>query len=272
MESETLVSISIPTKYGIDIYSSKIIDQYNFYVQTLKESGIDVIIRYTNDEQDSFNINDLLESMNTTSDDHIHYFLELYGKELNSTKFKIFDMIEESYFEKYGHKIKDGPVFQKYNELFRKIQIIERQTSDIWKKLNARSRTKVAQFPFTDKISECYDLLKNPHQNDKSIVENLEYIMNGYRKIMLEEKDEEKIEEETKRLEEEAELKKDLIIRKNIFGQFVYEKYNLVFDPKEKCIIGTSNKMGGSYPLDLPGVKLCDKLKLKYKVINDHHF
>lgn len=273
MQSESLVSVTLSTKSGIDIYSSKVIDQYNFYVQTLKESGIDIILRYNDGEQDVYNINDLLDCMNIVSDDHIHYFNELYGKEFNSSsKFKLFEMIETAYNQKYGYSIKDGPVFQKYNELFRKIKIIEKQSSDIWKQLNARSRTKIAQLPFSDKLDECYDLLKEPHKHSIKIVENLEYIIGGYRKVVNEEKDETKKDEEAKKIQEEKELRKDLTIRKNQFGQFVYEKYNLVYDPTTKCIIGTSNKMGGVYPLDYPGVKLCNQLKLKYTVINDQKY
>lgn len=270
MESETLVSLSISTKYGINVYSSKIIDQYNFYTQTLRESGIDIILRYSNGEYEKFNINDLLDSMNTSSDDHTHYFIELYGREFNSSeKFKLFEMIESEYLSKYGYSIKDGPVFQKYNDLFRKIKIIERQTSDMWKVFSARSRTKIAQFPFGEKFDECYSLIQQPHNNEKQVIENLEYIISGYRKTQLEEKLEKEKEEEIRRKKEDLELKKNLTIRKNQFGQFIYDKYNLVFDPSDKCIIGMSNKMGGTYPLDLSGVQLCEKLKLKYKIVND---
>ena len=270
MESETLVNITVSTKYGVDVYSSKIIDQYNFYTQTLRESGIDIIFKYNDGEQDVFNINDLLDTMEPSSNDHTHYFLELYGRDFNSSsKFKIFDMIDEAYQTKYGYCIKDGPVFQKYNDLFRKIKIVERQMADIWKQFNARSRTKIAQHSYGDKIDECYNLLKEPHKNDKTIIENLENIMKGYRQIQLEEKAEKQKEDELKRKQEEAELKKDLTICKNKFGQYVYNKYNLVFCPKNKCIIGCANHVGGFYPLDINGVKLCEKLKLKYEVIND---
>lgn len=270
MQSESLVSITLSTKTGIDIYSSKVIDQYNFYVQTLRESGIDIILRYNDGEQEVYNVNDLLDCMSVVTDDHIHYFFQLYGNEFNSSsKFKLFDMIESSYNQKYGYSIKDGPVFQKYNELFRKIKIIEKQTADIWKTLNARSRTKIAQYPFSDKLEECYEFLKEPHKHSDKIVTNLEYVITGYRKIVNEEKDENKKEEEDQKLLEEKELKNDMTIRKNNFGQFVLVKYNLVFDPIKKCIIGTSNKMGGVYPLDYPGVKLCNQLKLKYIVVND---
>lgn len=281
MESETLVTISIPTKYGINIYSSRVIDQYNFYKQTLRESGVDIILRYntTKESDDTFdnispdtecyNVNDLLDSMYDSSmDDQIHYHMEMYGKEFNSSdNFKIFKMIDDAYLEKYGHNIKDGPVFSKYNELFRKIKIVEKQSADIWKQLNARSRSLIAQFPFSEKFEECYDYLKSPHENDKKIVENLEYVLNGYRQVLVQEKDEKTQLAEDKRQKEAEELKNGLIIKKNQFGQFVYEKYNLVLDPKDKTIIGTSNKMGGVYPLDLPGVQLCQKLKFNYRII-----
>ena len=270
MESETLVSIAVSTKYGIDIYSSKLIDQYNFYTQTLRESGVDVVFKYNDGEQEVFNVNDLLDAMDESPSDCNHYFLELHGREFNSCdQYKIFDMIDEAYLSKYGHSVRDGPVFQKYNELFRKIKIVEKQTSDTWKQLNARSRTKIAQQPFVERLDTCYSLLKEPHKNDKLIVEQLEFIMSGYRTIQLEEKSEMEKEEEIRQKKEELERKKDLIIRKNAFGQFVYEKYNLVFDPVEKCVVGVSNMMGGAYPLDLSGVQLCQRLKLKYKVVND---
>lgn len=269
MESETLVDIVISTKYGIDIWSSKIIDQYNFYTQTLRESGIDIVIKYNDGDVDIFNINDLLDVMNETPD-HTHYFLELYGREFNSCdKYKIFDMIEEAYKTKYGYTISEGPIFQKYNELFRKIKIVEKQLMDIWKQLNEKSRVVVSQYSFDKTIRECYDLILEPHKNESEIIESLESVMSGYRQVQMDEHMERQREMEMERLKEEMEMKKDLTIKKNKFGQFIYEKYNLVLDPKDKCIVGVSNKMGGFYPLDLSAVQLCQKLKLKYKVIND---
>lgn len=270
MESETLVSLSLTTKFNINIYSSKIIDQYYFYTQTLRESGVDVILKYNNGDQDVFNINDLLDCMSTSPTDHIHYFSELHGREFNSDdNFKIFDLIDEAYNDRFGFSIKDGPVFQKYNELFRKVKIVERQTSELWKQFTARSKTKVAQFPFGEKIDESYSLLQEPHKNEKQVVENLEFVMSGYRKIQLEEKEEKQKQDEIKKKKEEEDLRKHLTIKKNQFGQFVYDKYNLVFDPKEKCIVGVSNKMGGFYPLDYSGVQLCERLRLKYKIVNE---
>ena len=268
MESETLVSITLPTKYGIDVYSSKIIDQYNFYIETLKESGIDIVLRYNDGEVDIFNINDLLEAMES-SEDNTHYFLELYGRDFNSTNFKVFDMINEAYTQKYGYSVRDGPVYQKYNELFRKIKIVEKQISEIWKNFNEKSRVKIAQNFLEEKMNECYKLLNEPYKNNNKIVENLEYIMNDYARVRNEENEEKRKEEEIKQRREDLNRKKDMMIQKNNFGQFVYTKYNLVFDPKEKCVIGVANKMGGTYPLDLSGVQLCERLKLKYKVVND---
>lgn len=268
MNSEQLVYINLPTKKGINIYCSKIIDNLNFYKQTLKESGVELTISYDDDDVEIFNINDVLECMDVMNCEDIYYFNQIYGKEFNSSKYKLFDIIDEEYFKKYGCKIQDGPVFQKYNELFRKIKIIEKQTNIIWKDSREKYRIELTQYNIEKELEKCYNLLEEPYTTEREILNILETLITNYRNVKNKQDIEKMKEEERKKLKEEQELKKDLTITKNKFGQFVYEKYNLVYDPK-MGIIGRSNLMGGYYPLDLDGVKLCEKLKLKYTIINN---
>ena len=267
--SETIVSVSIPTKYGLNIYSSKIIDNYNFYVQTLRNSGL--IIQFKCDEEiiETLNINKILDlcENNTKNDELVYYYKELHGKRFNSTIFSVFDIIEETYKTVNGFDIYDGPVFKKYNELFRKIKIIERQTSELWRKLNTMSRTKITDGGYLNNIQECNNLLEqDPFQNESMIITRLEEIIGKYRKCELEEKKEKEQKELDEKKKEEDELRKGLTIKKNRFGQYIYEKYNLVFDPVNRYVVGVSNGLGSHYELDIPHVRLCQKLKLNYKI------
>jgi hypothetical protein len=259
MESETLVSVVLTTHSGIDIYSAHIIDQYSFYKQTLDEAQLAITI--LNDE---YPYSKLLFRVH--EEDDLYHFRSLYGKEFDSSSnHQIFGLLEHEYQKRFGHKIIEGPVFSKYNELFRKTKIAEKQTTEIYKSLNARSKTKLAQSRSLDKIfSDLAEWLKTPHQNETLIIKTIEDLLGSYLRVLHEEKDEDK---ERLKLAREGEDKKNqetLTIKKNNFGQFVYEKYNLIFDPKSRTIIGTANKMGGVYPLDRTGIDLCKKLKLQW--------
>jgi hypothetical protein len=296
---DTLISIDIPTRHGINIYSSIKISQYEFYKQTLRGEELTIVLNYEktaetegdeektaetegdeektredeDDNSDTFLVDDLLDAISVFPDKHTLLFSELFGNEFNSSqKYRIFDMINESYHSKYGYDVLQSPVFKKYNELIRKTNIIERQTAEIYKTLNIKSKKKISELSLGDKIKKCHVLLLEPYKNDKEIVNLLEDVMGEYKSCLIEEKEEKQKEEIRMKKIEDDELKNDLIIRRNTFGQFIYVKYNLVFDPKEKCIIGVSNKMGGSYPLDLGGVQLCEKLMLKYKIVNEQRF
>ena len=59
MDNEVLITVTIPTKYGT-IYSAKIIDQHNFYIQTLKEADIKIKFDYVNNDSEEISINDIV--------------------------------------------------------------------------------------------------------------------------------------------------------------------------------------------------------------------
>ncbi|MDD4930641.1 MAG: hypothetical protein PHG66_00610 [Candidatus Colwellbacteria bacterium] len=262
----SLISISVPTEAGIDIYSSKIINDTVFYIQTLRESGITIDIEYT-DRKEQFGIETLV-GLFLIDDlgDSISNFNELYNGEFNSTRFKIFDMIEKSYFDKYGFSIQDGPVFQKYHELHRKIAITEKSLTEMWRKFDAPSRSKIVQLRLEYVMDECNKFVIDPYQNEGIIIEKLESILKAYKKVMAYQSTVGAgvIDNEPKR-EMDIESKKAMTIKKNKYGQFVYDKYNFVFDPKNKCITGVSNGIGGVNPLTEENIRLCMKIGINYK-------
>lgn len=263
---DSLISISVPTEAGIDIYSSKIIKNTVFYIQTLKESGITIDIEYT-DHKEQFDIDNLVGLFLIDElDDSISHFNELYNGEFNSTKFKIFDMIEKAYFDRYGFSIQNGPIFQKYHELHRKIAITEKSLSEMWRKFDAHSRSKIVQLRLGHIMDECNSFIFEPYQNEAIIIEKLENILKAYKKVMAYQitVGAGAIDNEPKR-EMDSESKKAMTIKKNKFGQFVYDKYNFVFDPKDKCITGISNGIGGIHPLDEDNIRLCMKIGINYK-------
>jgi len=262
---DSLISISVQTEVGISIYSSKIIKDSIFYIQTLKDSGINIVIEY-GDRTEQLGIENVVSLFSfDNSIESISHFNKLYNEEFNSTIFKIFQMIEKAYIDKYGFSIYDSPVFLKYHELRRKIAITEKSLADMYKKFDLHSRSKIAHLHIGHIIDECNKYILDPFQNEAIIVKKLEYILNQYKKVasyqlmvgtgvcVV----------ETKK-EIDPESKKSMTIKKNKYGQFVYDKYNFVFDPINKSITGVSDGIGGVVPLNEENIRLCVKIGLKY--------
>ncbi len=266
MNEEQLVYLYLPTKFGINIYSAKVIDQYNFYIETLKIADISIELKYNNNDSETFHINDILNLLEIENNqDNTYHFTEVYKTDFNSNdRFRIFDMIEKAYKNKYNTEIKNGGLFSKYNELFRKIKTIEKHTQLIYQTLDMESKKIIQDKGYHKYLKNCLDKLSDPITNEKEIIDKLEEMISVYRRLQFEENQNKK--EKDKQFNDQK-AKNDITIKKNKFGQFVYEKYNLVLDPSDKTIIGTANGMGGYYPLNCPNVELCKQLKLQYKCI-----
>lgn len=256
--SESLISITLSTECLVDIVSMKIINHFQVYKKLLEESDLSIRVKYSNSHE-SFNVLDIINSIIVRDIEDIESFRNVHGNEFNSSDehHKLFDIIDETYKDKYGHSIEEHPYYMKYRELYSKIQVCDSITSSIYERLDKSSINKYESYK--DTIDKCVSYLADPFVNENIVVHKLESIISIYKKA-----EEEQKEDNLKKSRESRELK----ISKNKFGQYVYEKYNLVLDPKEKCIVGVSNLMGGTYPLDLSGVNLCKKLNLKYKIIN----
>lgn len=267
----SLISITIPTELGIDIYSAKVIKNIPFYIQTIKEggSGIFIEIKYSNDKKELFDI-ESLSSLFIIEDSHesVEHFNELYNGEFNSSvSFKIFDLIDKAYFDRYGYTIVNSPLFKKYNELHRKFSITEKTLSDTWRKFDENSRVKITSFKIDILMDDCKSLLMDPYKNEYKIIESLEFALREYKKIMTLQNsgsvDETLSTPTTSTKTTNTSLTTS--IKKNKFGQFVYDKYNLVFDPKDKCIIGTPNGSGSITSLTNDDIRLCNKIGIEYR-------
>lgn len=268
----SLVSISIPTLVGIDIFSSKVIKDAMFYIQTLRDSGITIDIEYKSCNtlegdgdfvKEQFDIDTLIGLLSINNiGDSISYFNTLYNGEFNSTKFKIFDMIEKSYLDKYGFSVREGPLFQKYHELYTKIAITEKSLSEMKTKFDRLSQSKIIQLRLGSIMDECGKFIFSPCQNENIVIEKLNHILNQYKIVM-----DDQLNRGSKVFKKEINIeeKKAMTIKKNKYGQFVYDKYNFVFDPKDKCIIGVSNGIGGVNPLNEENINICEKIGINYK-------
>lgn len=266
----SIISISIPTEYGINIYSSKIIQNTMFYIQLLKSSDISITIEYSN-KKDIFKIEDIISLfMIDDNVDSINHFNGLYNGQFNSSKIKLFDLIDESYLKQNGFSWFDSPIIKKYNDLQRKISITEKSLDGMMKNFDDNSRSKISKLRLSGTVvDECRKLLLDPIQNENKIVKNLELILREYSKIKSSQITLPILPpniEQIKQKEIDSILKSSMTIKKNSYGQFIYEKYNFVFDPKDKCIIGVSNRVGGLYPLDEENIKLCNRMGLKFRL------
>lgn len=235
MDYENLVSICLTTRYGIKIYSSRVIKYYNFYRKLVQD--IDISRYYKiGKKEDNFKITNDLFKLSTRQTDII-YFRELYGCDIfnSDNDYDIFEMIDVAYTQKYGYSIENTPAFKTYVELFNKIK-----------------NNKIQ-----DGVEDCYKLLEEPEKNGDIINKKLQ-------SLSLAVITKKEIPVVNNNNVNDGGDKKFLVIKKNTFGQFVYEKYNLVLNPSTKCIVGTPNGMGGVHNLDTDGIELCEKLKLKY--------
>lgn len=229
---DSLITISVPTEFGIDIYSAKIIPNYPLYIRLIRESNITIDVQYnnspimfTNELIDLFIINDSTKTM---------HFKGLYDDEFNtSPKFKIFDHIESAYIKKCGHSIYDHPEFKKYYELIRKIAITE-------KSLVVPSIKE----KYLSQLTECKVLLFDPIKSETQIIEKLESILKGYKSSISK--------------SHPLPIRERMTIKKNKYGQFVYDKYNFVYDPVGKSVIGVSDGSGGIYSLTEENCKWCE--------------
>ena len=179
----SIISISIPTEYGIDIYSSKVIQTTMFYIQLLKSSDISITIEYSN-KKDIIKMGDLI-SLFTIDDniDSISHFNALYNGQFNSSKIKIFDLIDESYFKKNGFLPVDSPIIKKYYDLQRKISITEKSLDVLMKNFDNNSRVKISKLGLGTVTDECRKLLLDPIGNENKIIKNLELVLREYSKI-----------------------------------------------------------------------------------------
>lgn len=294
--SQALVELRIPTKYGVDVYSARIIEHPDFYIKTIKTSGISLELNYqpeisiSHTEDDSDVENDTVEEhpkrrkmvdwehlpipeiINRYQVDHSHdriyHFKKCYGNEFNSCDhLKLFEIIENEYEKKYTTTIYQGPIYQKYNELCRKLTVSEKQTEEIYKRLDTDFRNDANNCQAKHRLDEARILIEqDPVANSSLVVGKLEEAMDTYREFYTKQKEKLQKMEEDKQKAKEAELRKDLTIEKNQFGQYIYKKFNFVFDAKTKSIVGVANGMGGYYPLDNQRIQICQQLKLPYHV------
>jgi hypothetical protein len=257
-----LLSISLPTKVQIEIYSAKIVRDAKFYIKILNESPISIRLNYS-DEEEIFSVENICLLLEST-EDSITSFRELYGEQFNSTKFRLFDLIEDAYSSQYGFSIENSPCFVKYKELKRKIEIVEKTMADMWRKFDEYKRREIAGMNMS--LEDCNILVfENPIKNENDIIMKLEEVLRNYKKVSCKTSESVSTSSNISTPVKESSKSDPLTIRKNRFGQFVWDKYNFVFDPRSKCIIGSTTSDGGVSPLSRQDVDTCKRMGVKYK-------
>jgi predicted 3-demethylubiquinone-9 3-methyltransferase (glyoxalase superfamily) len=256
--TEALISISLPTDNGICLYSAKIVESAHFYVHTIQESEFDVVLQLSEEESVPIKSSLIFEHMVIEDNlDKIACFRTLYGKEFHTCSFNIFKLLEDGFQTKYGRKIEQGPIYQKNSQLLNKIISVERQIETILSTLNVNSRKKLEERGLKSVGKECRKLLVDPISNEKEINDKMDACLLSYRNLVIEQKEDiDRLETKLKKEKEDKEKEKMTIV-KNRFGQFVHQKYNMVFDPKTMEFIGICNGMGGMDTLTYPLIQLC---------------
>lgn len=264
--TEALISISISTDNGLCIYSAKIVESAHFYVHTIQESDFDVIL-IIDDERVPIKSSQIVENMVIEDNlDKIACFRTLYGKEFHTCKFNIFGLLDEGYQTKYGKKIEQSSIYQKHTQLLSKIISVERQIETILSTLNLSSRKKIEERGLKSVGKECRKLLIDPISNEKDINTKMDACLLSYRNLVTEQKQDIDNLEEKLRNEAEQKEKDSMKILKNRFGQYVHQKYQMVFDPLTMEFIGIANGMGGMTSLTHPLIQLCKSKGWKFRI------
>ena len=120
---EVLVKLQYTTKYGVQLYSSRIIKNYNLYKYlVLKHIPEQVYIDYSNEDCELVNLNELFEKSTVISDkcqiESYNNLKQLLYKDVN-TQYDLFTLIDNSYNDVFGHIVENDLSFSKYSYFFK---------------------------------------------------------------------------------------------------------------------------------------------------------
>jgi hypothetical protein len=287
MTSRSLVTVHIHTKFGIDFYCAKVVENARAYVDTLREAGdASITLEYKYDEteeMDMFGISDIAEAMEIHSPEKTEMFMGVYGDEFNSSEnYKIFDYIDASYIMEYGCAVSSSDNCGLYSNLYKILSEREDKLLKEYKSSDDTRRQKITDAGLLTKMRECRDILDS--YRDKGATDRMERatraVITSLQSIPVTPPTPTPkhtpiatptpiaISTPVATLVNPppASEKSQITVKKNQHGQYVYEKYNLVIDPNSKVIVGRPNGMGGTIPLDISMVELCKKLNLKYRI------
>lgn len=227
---QQVVTLRLSTKYGIDIFSIKVIHHYNIYFNILSECDFTIKLNYLYDEE-SFHIKDIINKIENTI---VSKNKDVYFTEMNSSLCNpLFTLIENAYKEKYHDTIENHPTFQKYHALCYKIKSAEKYTMSISKyftvdMLHQLSLLNVCKF--WDNVYEKVDT-EQSHLIEESVIKSLEEIIGIYRNIEKEHNEKiELIKEEELKVINERKMKQE---QEDIRQQIETEKIKMMKREKE---------------------------------------
>ncbi len=221
-----LAFIRLPTKHGIDIYSSKIMPHYRLYKRVLEESNFSIVIQYKHDDEE-FHISTILTHLDAHSiikDPSLHI-------EINSnSSSKLFELIDTFYTDKYNISIEDHPIFIKFKTLWCKIKTSETHTSNISRYFDAQAVKKLEDMNIQRFWENTYQQLDNedPRLIEDDITGKLEKIMELYNSVQSDQKHNIRLkmqeEDEKRKISEDKKLKAEELQRKYREAQIKQEQ------------------------------------------------
>ncbi len=207
-----LVALQIPTKFGIDIYSSTTISLFHLYKRVLDESDFRLSIEYKGnkdyefDDSEEIHITDVANMLNIITSPQT---LNRSQDDLNSSRnHKLFELINKGFKNKYNIDIKEHSLYAKYTELQNKIKTTETHINSVCKSFDNVSVTKLQEFNILKFWEGIYTKLNNedPRIVESIILKRLEEIILVYNNISNEQRERFRL---RKREEEEDRIRID---------------------------------------------------------------
>jgi len=185
-----IIGIRVSTKYGIDIYSTCLINNYHLYQKVLDESNFNIRFNYTNEtDYEEFDIRHLLDLMKIITKPN--KVLD-YDSDINSSvNHPIFSLIELNYEHKYNTKINEHSIYKKYNDITHKINQTKNHINIVAKSFDSISLNNL-QDSNPHKIWEyIYDKLNNddPRIIEPILFKKLEEIITIYNDVLNKQKE-----------------------------------------------------------------------------------
>lgn len=278
---EVLVKLQYTTKYGVQLYSSRVLRNYNLYKYlVLKHIPEQVYIDYSNEDCELVNLKELFEKSTFISDkcqiESFNNIKDLMYKDIN-TQYDLFTLIDNSYNDVFGHTVENDLSFSKYTYFFKQFLELSKTlmtkyvqyigTEDFPKDMNQLYLKELGN----ERYSKLLEWLQDPIVNDVNINCVINYIihssgiktpntLNISTNIPLHR---EATCHMNKDIRELFTIKEKVIITKNSNGFYTFK--DLIFNLQSSLVIGKWNTQTMIMEkLNDEDIELCKYYNLKY--------
>jgi hypothetical protein len=208
-----IVSLTLKTQFGVDVYSCAKIQNFSLYRKVLEESKFNVKLEYKGsdrfeyDDIEEFEISDVVLQMKTVTKSQ-QSVNDIHETVNSSSSHPLFDIIEKAYEDTYKEKISDNLIFKKYATMKNTIKTAENHINSIGRQFDKISLNKLSQFTPATIWENVYYKLNNedPRIIDVAVNKKLEEIIAVYNNISHEQKERIRY---SKKEAEEARIKED---------------------------------------------------------------